>query len=226
MIQVAAREEKQLLEVLRCQEPAPDAVLGVGDVGQQLGGHPCLDVVELITRAAEAQVLEEQGEPIIWLGEPEPAHRGAFAVDLDISWLVVDVAGADPDGRPLEFGQGLGREDESERGVSIGVRPVLPPNRLAEEQGDLAARAEDALPGDPLDGLLVTDQPGRRRRVGGEDEVVEGADPVRSIVAVVDGAPFRINPFDPGSSLNSIPISRSIAASSSVSRQSPGLTNP
>src|SRR4029079_11370262 len=79
--------------------------------------------------------------------------------------------------------------------------PVLPPDRLAEEQGDLAARAEDALLGDPLDGLLVTDQPGRRGRVGGEDEVVEGADPVHSIVAVADRAPFRVNPFDPGSEL-------------------------
>src|SRR5262249_10074348 len=71
-----------------------------------------------------------------------------------------------------------------------GILPLEPTTRC------LAIRL--TVSSSPTNPGPAADKPGGRGRAGGEDAVVEGADAVHSIVAVADGAQFRVNPFAPG----------------------------
>ena len=200
MIDVAAGKEKQLLQIPGQQQPAPDAVFRVGDVGEDLRLHRCCHLRQRLTLPIERHVLEEQCQAIKRLGQAKLAHRGAFAVDLDEPRLVVGIPGCDPKCRPLEIGQRLDREDEAEHRVAAaGRRSFLPAHRVAKHQRQLAAAAEKPAALDGAGQRGIANQSRRAQRVGRHQQLVERHRVGASIREVVNDAALGIHLFDLGS---------------------------
>ena len=113
-------------------------------------------------------------------------HRSAFAIDLDETGLVVNLARRHPECGPLVIGQRLDRKDEAEdRVASVARRAFLPPHRVSKHQRQLATAAKEP---DALDGAGqrgITHASCRRQRVGRQQHMVEGqrvGPPLRLVV--------------------------------------------
>src|SRR6478736_3282145 len=88
VVQVPSWEQESFLEILRRQQPGPDAVLRVGDQIQD--GLPDLrfHLWQLSTRAIQCKEIEEHSEPIERLLQSHLAHGRAFAIDLQVAWTI------------------------------------------------------------------------------------------------------------------------------------------
>ena len=88
VVQVPPWEQEGFLEISRCQQPGPDAVLGVGDQIQDRLPDLRFHLRPLGTRTIQCKEIEEHGEPIERLTQSHLAHGCAFAIDLRVARMI------------------------------------------------------------------------------------------------------------------------------------------